>query len=220
MLFSKIKYAPLAAALIILAGCGGGENTPAGAPAHEKNISGIAAAGAPLSDVSVTASSLTDSATVSAVTNSAAFFEFKLDPAKAPYLIEATNASVSPARKYQALVLEDDISASGGSVNITPMSTMVARIVLNEGVAGKNPAEIKIMRLHAAELVKKALQPLLDEMNITETAAQLLTSPAIPKQDALNKILDTFSLSCKSKICTLTTSSTLAQNKLGTQDLW
>ena len=219
MLFSKIKYAPLAAVLIVLAGCGGGENTPASASANENNLSGIAAAGAPLSGVAVTATSLTGSATVSAVTNSAAFFEFKLDPAKAPYLIEATDASLSPAKKYQALVLENDISASGGSINITPISTMVARIVLNEGLAGKSPADIKSLRLHAAELVKKALAPLLDEMNVADTAEQLLTRPFIPTQDALDKMLDTFSLSCEAKICRLTPLSTLAQNKLGMQDL-
>ena len=204
-------------ALASLSGCidiaDGGSN-PIGTLTGSNNLGGVAASGAPLSKASVTVKSVTGAIIATATTNDAAFFQVALDPASAPSILEVTDTSVSPPVTLTALVLKDDVTASGGNVNITPISTIVAKLAVNEGIVGKTDSDIKAIRTNAAVQVKKSIQPLLDAMNVTDTADQLLTRQFVPTQDPLDKVLDTFTVACTAASCAINPVSETAKKVL------
>lgn len=181
---TPLRLAPLGlAAMLTLSGCGGGSSSQEGQPAASTTpaapvavaISGTAATGAPFAGATVSVTDARGVAVASGVTvgTDGSYQTTLAEGATAPFVVAATRTSPDGVVDTLVSVLD---TAKSATVNITPVTTLVASRLSASGDPLKLAAEVKAgtatvdTTTVAAKVdeVKTLLKPLLDA---TGTAA-------------------------------------------------
>ncbi|SDD92763.1 alkaline phosphatase family protein [Paraburkholderia lycopersici] len=167
----RLSALACAAALASLYGCGGSSGNSA--PSSLK-VSGVAAQGAPLVGVTVTATDSTGATTQSSVTDANGNFTATLS-GKAPYVLTApiTDADGTPAVLSSVL----DASNSGSAVaNLNPLTSLITQralgTTLTAAPTGTQIASAKLSSSSIAQettVVLNVLQPLFAAAGVTVT---------------------------------------------------
>jgi hypothetical protein len=216
-------YAVLAAALTACGGSGGSSNGEGSkfAPKSNNSTGAIVASGAPLPNVPFKVIRLSDNSEISSGRVGVdAYLQTSASASDAPFLIQVTDTGVNPNLTYQNIVLPSDFDSDGkANLNITPISTIVSKIVLNQAKRSLKESIFNwdSQRADAANAVKAAIQPLLDAQGLSSTTGlSLITQVFTPVSDPLDKVLDMVKIECLSDTnCTIKPASAKASLTTG-----
>ena len=216
-----IEKLSIAATCLVLVACGGGSANNTFTPIGNNTMGAIAATGAPLPNVPYTIIKVADGTVISGTVGADAYLQAEAKQTDAPFIVQVTDTGVTPNVTYENLVLSSDFGSDGkANLNVTPISTIVTRIVRGQlgDLSKSTEAELSQTRTDAANAVKAALQPLLDAAGVTATSGtDLITKPFTPVSDPLDKVLDTIKVDCTSgTTCTITPTSAKAANESST----
>jgi Cellulose binding domain len=211
----------IAATCLVLVACGGGGANNTFTPIGNNTMGAVAATGAPLPNVPYTITKVADGTVISGTVGADAYLQAEVKKTDAPFIVQVTDTGVTPSVTYENLVLPSDFGSDGkASLNVTPISTIVTRIVRGQlgDLSKTTETELNQTRTDAANAVKAALQPLLDAAGVTATSGtDLITKPFTPVSDPLDKVLDTIKVDCTSgTTCTITPTSAKAANAAST----
>jgi hypothetical protein len=198
---------------------GGGDGSGLYTPAIGTNTFAVVASGAPLVNVPYTITKLDGTAVQAGIVANDASLSASLTASDAPFLIQVTDTGVTPNMTYSNLLLAGDFDNNGQArLNVTPLSTIVTKIIQQTSSPTlKTTAELERLRSRAADAVKEAIQPLLDQAGVTDvsTGKEMLTKVFMPISDPLDKVLDALTVSCSTTACTLTPNNAQAKDALG-----
>lgn len=205
---------------LALAACGGGGgggsvsgDSGSGdsyTPSGSYSMGAVVATGAPLANVPFTITRLVSNTVASSGTVGLdAYLQAQVSQADAPFVIKVTDTGVTPNVVHENLVLPSDFGSDGkANMNVTPISTIVTKIVRGQlgDLSKATVAELATQRAAAANVVKTALQPLLDAAKVSVTSGtDLITKVFIPVSDPLDKVLDAIQVECtNATACSIT----------------
>lgn len=180
----KVVASGLSALSLILTGCGGsgggGSSSSGGAI---DGLSGTVAVGAPLSNAKVYI--IGQSCNKTGSTNSNGYYSLSLAGCEGPYLVRA----VSTIATIHSVATEDDI---GKNVNISPLTELIAAKALGDSdlrnAVAVNPVSVANNLAAAKTQVKQIIQPLLDEMGVSDI--DIINTAFSANGLGLDKVLD------------------------------
>jgi Glycosyl hydrolases family 18/Cellulose binding domain len=210
---------------LVLAACSGGGSNASYTPSGTNSMGAVVATGAPLANVPYTITRLIDNAVVSSGTVGLdAYLQAQVSQTDAPFIVKVTDTGVTPNVEHENLALPSDFGSDGKvNMNVTPISTIVTKIVRGQlgDLSKTTVAELTTQRAAAADVVKTALQPLLDAANASvASGTDLITKVFIPVSDPLDKVLDTIQVDCTSgTTCTITPTNAKAASTNGVMSI-
>ena len=199
--------------LITACGGGGGGDSSGGAP--QTSVSGVASAGAPIADASITVlSSNGQYYSPSSTTGTDGSFSFQLPTASypTPFLVQVNKATGQSIGTYYSFVSGSD--ATG--LVITPLSNAVVALAANSNLdqifdSKTIPATLSNTRINTAlQQVSKALSNQLTNLAITNQDLLLKNPSYVANGLGQDSILDSISVSSASAV----TGSVLLSSKL------
>lgn len=179
------------AAALVLTGCGGGGSGSAAptAPDNTSQVSGTAAAGAPLIGFVGAKDSVGGAATAEIMADGS--FELPTTDLTPPVLIYASGIAGGNAYQLLSVVFEDDVN---GTVNITPITDLIIGNTVSDSPQDffNNP-NFTVLTQDAVEAEEKnirtRLKPLLDGLGVEETF-DLRKSPFVANRSGFDGVLD------------------------------
>lgn len=220
---TKLVTALMGAAVLTLAGCGGGGESSAITPIASTMLSGTVAGGAAvIGNVIVTDS---NGATKGATIEANGKYTIDVSGMTGPFMLKAAGTVGNTSVTYYSAATQADV---GGTVNVTPFTNMIVSNIAAQMAETyfSDPANIAKIgtlitpaKLVDAQLALKAkLQPVLSSLGISDSIDLLRTSFAAD-HSGMDAVLDLVKVETDTVTNIATLKNALTSTVLGTDDV-